>query len=192
MGTSLNAKRRFTRAMIIIKTNIPDVLIIEPRIFGDNRGFFIETFQLHRYQSEAGIDLPFVQDNLSRSCKGVVRGLHFQKSKPQGKLIRVVSGEIFDVAVDIRKESPTFKQWVGIVLCDKTMRQMWVPPGMAHGFAVLSESADLEYKCTDYYDPADEHCLLWDDPEIGIEWPVDNPVLSAKDQNGLLLRDLHL
>ena len=178
--------------MKIIKTSIPDVLLIEPKVFRDDRGLFLETFQQNRYRTEAGIDLPFVQDNHTRSSKGVIRGLHFQKTKPQGKLIRVGSGEVFDVAVDIRKESPTFRQWVGVVLSEKTMQQIWVPPGFAHGFAVLSDSADLEYKCTDYYDPADELCLKWDDPDIGIEWPVKNPLLSPKDQNGLLLKDLPL
>lgn len=178
--------------MKIIKTSIPDVLLIEPKVFRDDRGLFLETFQQNRYRTEAGIDLPFVQDNHTRSSKGVIRGLHFQKTKPQGKLIRVGSGEVFDVAVDIRKESPTFRQWVGVVLSEKTMQQIWIPPGFAHGFAVLSDSADLEYKCTDYYDPADELCLKWDDPDIGIEWPVKNPVLSPKDQNGLLLKDLPL
>ena len=178
--------------MNIIKTRIPDVLIIEPRIIGDERGFFLETFQQDRYRIEAGIDLSFVQDNHSRSSRGILRGLHFQKTKPQGKLIRVASGKVFDVVVDIRKESPTFKQWVGIVLCEKTMRQIWAPPGLAHGIATISDNADLEYKCTDYYDPTDEICLKWNDPDIGIEWPVKNPVLSQKDQNGLLLKDFLL
>ena len=134
--------------------------------------------------------LPFVQDNHSRSGKGVLRGLHFQKTKPQGKLVRVVRGEVFDVAVDVRPGSPTFGQWEGVVLSDDNKRQYWIPPGLAHGFVVLSESADFEYKCTDYYDPSDEGCLLWNDPAVGIEWPVTSPLLSAKDQQGLSLQAL--
>ncbi|MEQ9565511.1 MAG: dTDP-4-dehydrorhamnose 3,5-epimerase [Porticoccaceae bacterium] len=175
--------------MQVIDTKIDDAKIIEPRVFGDDRGFFLETFQAERYAS-AGIDLPFVQDNHSRSAKGVLRGLHFQKSRPQGKLVRVVRGEVFDVAVDIRKDSPTYGQWAGAILSEENKRQFWVPPGLAHGFVVLSDLADFEYKCTDYYFPEDEGCLFWNDPEIGIDWPVDNPVLSAKDQQGLALAEL--
>ncbi|WP_417551901.1 dTDP-4-dehydrorhamnose 3,5-epimerase [Marinomonas fungiae] len=177
--------------MNVIKTNIADVVIIEPKVFGDERGFFLETFQAERYKALAGIDLPFVQDNHSRSSKGVLRGLHFQKSKPQGKLVRVVRGEVFDVAVDIRKDSPTYGQWAGVLLNEENKRQFWVPPGLAHGFVVLSDVADFEYKCTDYYDPSDEGCLIWNDPSVGIEWPAGvEPKLSAKDELGLTLAQL--
>ncbi|CUB02791.1 dTDP-4-dehydrorhamnose 3,5-epimerase [Marinomonas fungiae] len=177
--------------MNVIKTNIADVVIIEPKVFGDERGFFLETFQAERYKELAGIDLPFVQDNHSRSSKGVLRGLHFQKSKPQGKLVRVVRGEVFDVAVDIRKDSPTYGQWAGVILNEDNKRQFWVPPGLAHGFVVLSDVADFEYKCTDYYDPSDEGCLIWNDSTVGIEWPAGiEPTLSAKDELGLTLAQL--
>lgn len=178
--------------MKIISTSVPDVKVIEPKVFGDQRGFFLETYQQDRYRDEAGIDLPFVQDNYSRSGRGVLRGLHLQKTRPQGKLVRVVRGEVFDVAVDLRPESPTFKQWVGEILSESNYKQLWVPPGFAHGFLVLSTHADFEYKCTDYYYPDDEICLAWNDPEIGIEWPTDNPTLSAKDQAGLPLSELDL
>ncbi|MGH1472181.1 MAG: dTDP-4-dehydrorhamnose 3,5-epimerase [Cellvibrionaceae bacterium] len=176
--------------MKIIDTKISDVKIIEPVVFGDQRGFFLETFQADRYKKQAGIELPFVQDNHSRSGQYVLRGLHFQKTKPQGKLVRVTRGEVFDVSVDIRPDSKTFKQWVGVHLSEDNYRQLWVPPGLAHGFVVLSESADFEYKCTDYYDPSDEVCLHWQDPEISIEWPVENPLLSEKDRKGLSLKDV--
>ena len=177
--------------MNVIKTAIEGVVIIEPKVFGDERGFFLETFQEERYEAEAGINLPFVQDNHSRSTKNVLRGLHFQKNKPQGKLVRVVRGEVFDVAVDIRKDSPTYGQWEGVVLSEENKRQFWVPPGLAHGFVVLSDTADFEYKCTDYYDPADEGALAWNDPDVGIEWPEGiEPVLSEKDRNALCLKDL--
>lgn len=176
--------------MKVIETSIAGVKIIEPRVFGDERGFFLETFQARRYAEDAGIDLPFVQDNHSRSAKGVLRGLHFQKTKPQGKLVRVVRGEVFDVAVDIRRDSPTFGRWEAVILSEENKRQFWVPPGLAHGFVVLSETADFEYKCTDYYDPSDEACLIWNDPTVGIEWPLAEPQLSAKDAQGLTLREL--
>jgi dTDP-4-dehydrorhamnose 3,5-epimerase len=177
--------------MNVIKTNIEDVVIIEPKVFGDERGFFLETFQAERYRALAGIELSFVQDNHSRSTKGVLRGLHFQKTKPQGKLVRVVRGEVFDVAVDIRKGSPTYGQWAGVLLSEENKRQFWVPPGLAHGFVVLSDVADFEYKCTDYYDPSDEGCLIWNDPEVGIEWPIDfEPQLSTKDLIGVTLAQL--
>ena len=176
--------------MKVIETAIDGVKIIEPRVFGDERGFFLETFQARRYAEEAGIDLPFVQDNHSRSAKGVLRGLHFQKTKPQGKLVRVVRGGVFDVAVDIRRDSPTFGRWEAVILSEENKRQFWVPPGLAHGFVVLSETADFEYKCTDYYDPSDEACLIWNDPTVGIEWPLAEPQLSAKDAQGLTLREL--
>lgn len=177
--------------MNVIKTNIDGVVIIEPKVFGDERGFFLETFQAERYKELAGIDFPFVQDNHSRSGKNVLRGLHFQRTKPQGKLVRVVRGEVFDVAVDIRRDSPTYGLWAGVILSEENKRQFWVPPGLAHGFVVLSDVADFEYKCTDYYDPADEGCLMWDDPTVDIEWPEGiEPILSAKDQNGLTLGEL--
>lgn len=177
--------------MDVIKTNIDGVVIIEPKVFGDERGFFLETFQAERYKEFAGINMPFVQDNHSRSGKNVLRGLHFQKTNPQGKLVRAVRGEVFDVAVDIRKGSPTYGQWAGTILSEGNKRQFWVPPGLAHGFVVLSEVADFEYKCTDYYDPSDEGCLMWNDPAVGIEWPEGiEPVLSAKDQVGQTLAEL--
>jgi len=176
--------------MKIIDTKIADVKIIEPKVFGDERGFFLETFQKERYLSALNIEGDFVQDNHSRSSKGVLRGLHFQRENSQGKLVRVVRGEVFDVAVDIRPESPTFKQWVGVYLSEENKTQFWIPPGLAHGFVVISEFADFEYKCTNYYDPGSEGCLLWDDPEIGIEWPMESPLLSEKDKCGKLLSEL--
>ncbi|ENM3939736.1 dTDP-4-dehydrorhamnose 3,5-epimerase [Vibrio paracholerae] len=177
--------------MKVIDTAIPDVKIIEPKVFGDERGFFLETFHLKRYQEMLGINLDFVQDNHSRSTKGVLRGLHFQKTKPQGKLVRVVRGEVFDVAVDIRKGSPTFGKWEGVILSEENKRQFWVPPGFAHGFLVLSDIADFEYKCTDYYDASDEGSLLWSDPELDIDWPnVSEIKTSQKDSAAGLLSDL--
>ena len=177
--------------MNIVDTKIPEVKIIEPKVFGDDRGFFLETFQAVRYASVIGDGLTFVQDNHSRSCKGVLRGLHFQKNKPQGKLVRVVTGEVFDVAVDIRKGSVTFGQWVGVLLTGDNKKQFWVPPGFAHGFVVLSDTADFEYKCTDYYDPSDEGAICWNDPDLAIDWPIDfEPSLSAKDLEAGLIRDL--
>lgn len=177
--------------MNVIKTDVAGAVIIEPKVFGDERGFFLETFQAERYKELAGIDLDFVQDNHSRSGKNVLRGLHFQKTRPQGKLVRVVRGEVFDVAVDIRKDSPTYGQWAGVYLTEENKRQFWVPPGLAHGFVVLSDIADFEYKCTDYYDPTDEGCLMWNDPTVGIEWPEGiEPILSAKDAVGNLFVDL--
>lgn len=178
--------------MKISHTKLKDCLIIEPRVFGDERGFFLETFQAIRYDQEAGIDMPFVQDNHSRSAKGVLRGLHFQKTKPQGKLVRVVRGEVYDVAVDIRKGSTTFGKWVGVTLSENNKKQFWVPPGFAHGFVVLSDAADFEYKCTDYYDPSDEGCILWSDPDLDISWPIANPTLSTKDKSAKRLADLSL
>ena len=167
--------------MEVVKTPIEGVLLIKPKIFGDNRGYFVETWQKKRYE-EAGIDLPFVQDNHSKSTKGILRGLHFQKNHPQGKLVMVSLGEVFDVAVDIRKDSPTFGRWFGAILSDKNQHQLWIPPGMAHGFVVLSDVAHFHYKCTDYYHPDDEGSIKWDDPEIGIDWPIDfEPLVSAKD-----------
>ncbi|MDA0843609.1 MAG: dTDP-4-dehydrorhamnose 3,5-epimerase [Bacteroidetes bacterium] len=176
--------------MKVIETKLKDCVIIEPNVFGDERGFFLETFQAERYAAQAGIILPFVQDNHSRSARGVLRGLHFQINKPQGKLIRVVKGEVYDVAVDIRQGSPTFGQWEVIILSEENKTQLWVPPGFAHGFVVLSDTADFEYKCTDYYDPSDEGSILWNDPELNIPWPIDNPKLSEKDANAKKLADL--
>ncbi|MDA0345460.1 MAG: dTDP-4-dehydrorhamnose 3,5-epimerase [Proteobacteria bacterium] len=176
--------------MKVIETKLKDCVIIEPKVFGDERGFFLETFQTERYAAQAGIILPFVQDNHSRSARGVLRGLHFQINKPQGKLIRVVKGEVYDVAVDIRQGSPTFGQWEVIILSEENKTQLWVPPGFAHGFVVLSDTADFEYKCTDYYDPSDEGSILWNDPELNIPWPIDNPKLSEKDANAKKLADL--
>ena len=176
--------------MKIKETRLKDCVVIEPKVFGDKRGFFLETFQDKRYAALAGINLTFVQDNHSRSSKGVLRGLHFQKTKPQGKLVRVVSGEVYDVAVDIRHGSTTFGQWEAVILSEENKKQLWVPPGFAHGFVVLSDFADFEYKCTDYYDPSDEGCLIWNDPELSISWPISNPKLSEKDSNALRLIDL--
>ena len=175
--------------MNVIETALPGVLIIQPKAFGDHRGFFLETFQVERYR-EAGITLPFVQDNHSRSQRGVLRGLHFQKTRPQGKLVSVSRGAVYDVAVDIDPASATYGQFVGVELNDDNHRQLWIPPGYAHGFCVLSEVADFQYKCTDFYFPADEGGLLWNDPDVGIPWPITEPQLSAKDANNPRLRDL--
>jgi dTDP-4-dehydrorhamnose 3,5-epimerase len=178
--------------MIVTKTKLDGCVIIEPKVFGDERGFFLETFQAERYASLAGISSPFVQDNHSRSSKGILRGLHFQKTKPQGKLVRVVRGEVYDVAVDIREGSATFGEWEGVILSEDNKKQFWVPPGFAHGFVVLSDTADFEYKCTDYYDPSDEGSILWSDPDLNIPWPIANPVLSTKDKSAKRLVDLRL
>lgn len=174
--------------MNVIQTNLPEVLIFEPRIFGDDRGFFYESFNAKKFTELSGIKTTFVQDNHSLSAKNVLRGLHYQISQPQGKLVRVVSGEVFDVAVDIRKSSPCFGQWVGVTLSASNKRQLWVPPGFAHGFMVLSDSAEFLYKTTDYWAPEHERCLQWDDPAVGIQWPLQGaPIMSAKDQQGQLL-----
>jgi len=166
--------------MKITETKLSGVLIIEPKVFGDSRGFFKETFQAERYR-EAGIEYTFVQDNYSRSQKGVLRGLHFQITKPQGKLVSCPKGAVFDVAVDIDPESTTYGQYVGVELTEENHKQLWVPPGYAHGFCVLSETADFQYKCTDYYDPSDEGGVIWNDPDVAIEWPIADPSLSNKD-----------
>ena len=176
--------------MNIIPTKLKDCVIIEPKVYGDHRGFFLETFQAERYEALACIAQTFVQDNHSRSQKGVLRGLHFQINKPQGKLVRVVSGEVYDVAVDIRQESPSFGLWHGVRLSEENKRQFWVPPGFAHGFVVLSDTADFEYKCTDYYDPSEEGSLAWDDPCLAIQWPIENPTLSAKDSDAPYFSEL--
>lgn len=175
--------------MNVIHTEIPGAIIIEPKVFGDARGFFLETFQARRY-AEAGIKESFVQDNHSRSARGVLRGLHFQRNYPQGKLVFVTQGEVFDVALDIRPDSPAFGRWTGVTLSAENHRQFYVPPGCAHGFCVVSESADFQYKCTDYYHPEDEGCIRWDDPDVGIEWPVIAPSLSAKDADAPFLKEL--
>lgn len=174
--------------MQIVKTAIPEVLIIEPQVFGDERGFFFESFNQQKFEQLTGVKTEFVQDNHSRSAKNVLRGLHYQIQQPQGKLVRVVAGEVFDVAVDVRRDSDTFGKWVGVLLSAENKRQLWVPPGFAHGFLVLKEATEFLYKTTDYYAPQHERCIRWDDPDIGIEWPLDGtPLLSAKDQAGLSL-----
>lgn len=167
---------------------IPDVLLIEPRVFGDERGFFFESFNQARFEEAVGHPVNFVQDNHSRSVKNVLRGLHYQIQQPQGKLVRVVAGEVFDVAVDLRRSSPTFGQWVGALLSAENKHQLWVPEGFGHGFVVLSEQAEFLYKTTDYYAPQYERCVRWDDPSLAIDWRLQGePVLSAKDAQGLLL-----
>jgi len=174
--------------MNVIPTALPEVLIVEPKVFGDARGFFFESFNQRAFQEQTGLDLEFVQDNHSRSSQGVLRGLHYQIQQPQGKLVRVARGSVFDVAVDIRRSSPRFGQWVGVELSEDNHRQMWIPPGFAHGFVVTSESADFLYKTTDYYAPEHERCILWSDSQINIHWPQLNHLkLSAKDQAGLSL-----
>ena len=176
--------------MNVISTAIPGVLIIEPKVFGDARGFFFESFNQKAFNEATGLNPNFVQDNHSRSAKGVLRGLHYQVQQPQGKLVRVVRGAVFDVVVDIRKSSPTFGKWVGMELTEDNHRQLWVPAGFAHGFVALSESADFLYKTTDYYAPAYERCLAWNDATLNIHWPISGPpTLSAKDAQGL---DLNL
>jgi len=179
--------------MKVVETSIPDVLIIEPKVFGDERGFFYESFNAAAFEAATGLKRQFVQDNHSKSQRGVLRGLHYQIQQPQGKLVRVVAGEVFDVAVDLRKSSPSFGRWFGTHLSAQNQRQLWVPEGFAHGFVVLSESAEFLYKTTDYYAPEHERSLLWNDPALGIQWPIDEaPQLSAKDQAGKLLRDAEL
>ncbi|MGO4760919.1 dTDP-4-dehydrorhamnose 3,5-epimerase [Cupriavidus sp. 2KB_3] len=175
--------------MNIVRTKIDDVVILEPKVFGDDRGFFFESFNAREFGEATGVQRPFVQDNHSRSAHGVLRGLHYQINNPQGKLVRVVSGEVFDVAVDIRRSSPTFGQWVGVRLSAQNKRQLWVPEGFAHGFVVLSESAEFLYKTTDYYSPQFERSIIWNDPDLAIEWPFDGtPVLSAKDAAAVPLK----
>ena len=179
--------------MNVVATAIPDVLIIEPKVFGDSRGFFLESYNARELQACAGITAPFVQDNHSRSQRGVLRGLHYQLADPQGKLVRVAQGEVLDVSVDIRRSSPTFGQWVAVRLSADNQRQLWIPPGFAHGFLVLSDSADFLYKTTAYYNPAEERCIRWDDPQLAIDWQLQGPpLLSAKDREGSLLRDAEL
>lgn len=176
--------------MKITKTAIPDVLVLEPRVFGDSRGFFFESHHDQRFREAAEVDVRFVQDNHSRSAGGVLRGMHYQVERPQGKLLRVVRGAIYDVAVDLRRSSATFGRWVGVDLSEENNLQMWVPPGFAHGFLVTSDSADVLYKTTDYYAPEHERCIAWDDPELAIGWPAGVvPSLSAKDARGLAFHD---
>ena len=176
--------------MIATATKIPDVLIIEPKVFGDSRGFFFESFNQHDFNKAIGKQVSFVQDNHSRSSKGVLRGIHYQIQQPQGKLVRVVSGAVYDVAVDLRKSSPTFGQWVGVELNADNHKQLWVPEGFGHGFVVLSESAEFLYKTTDYYAPEYERCIAWNDSSIGIDWTFqEQPQLSEKDQQGILLEN---
>ena len=174
----------------VTSTAIPDVLILEPKVFGDARGFFFESFNARDFAQATGLSVEFVQDNHSKSAKGVLRGLHYQIEHAQGKLVRVVQGEVFDVAVDLRKSSPTFGKWVGVTLSAENHRQLWVPPGFAHGFVVTSESAEFLYKTTDYWYPEHERSLLWNDPATGINWPIDaEPLLAAKDAAGKCLQD---
>ncbi len=176
--------------MQVRETELPGVLIIEPRVFPDDRGYFKETYQKRRY-AEAGIDVEMVQDNCSRSTRGTLRGLHFQVQQPQGKLVEVTAGEIFDVAVDVRRDSPWFGRWTGVRLSESNHLQIYIPPGFAHGFCVLSEEATVTYKCTDYYAPEHERTLLWNDPDVGIEWPLTEPPrLSEKDRAGKMLGEL--
>ena len=180
--------------MNVIRTAIADVLILEPKIFGDNRGYFLESWNARQFNDAVGHEVSFVQDNHSRSRQGVLRGLHFQRIQPQGKLVRVPQGRVFDVAVDIRPESPTYGQHVGVELSDENQRQLWIPPGLAHGFLVLSESADFLYKTTNYYHPASEGSLRWNDPSLAIQWPLHEIkgelMLTEKDKKGLCLADL--
>ena len=176
--------------MNISTTDLDGVLIVDPEIHQDKRGFLLETFVLDKYEEKFGVDLKFVQNNLSRTFKNTLRGMHFQKNFPQGKLIYSVCGSVYDVIVDIRKESSSFGKWIDVTLSSENRKQLWIPPGLAHGFLVTSEYADLVYKFTDYYHQEDEGCLLWNDPVVGIDWPVENPILSGKDKEGLLLNDL--
>jgi dTDP-4-dehydrorhamnose 3,5-epimerase len=175
--------------MNVLASNIPDVLIIEPKLFGDQRGFFLETYQLERYAVH-GISRPFTQDNLSRSAKGVLRGLHLQNPMAQGKLVSVLRGRVLDVAVDVRRGSPTFGRHVAVELSDENRLQLWVPRGFAHGFAVLSDTADFAYKCDNIYSPKDEIVVRWNDPDLGIDWRTENPSLSARDSTAPLLKDI--
>jgi dTDP-4-dehydrorhamnose 3,5-epimerase len=180
--------------MKIIPTAIPDVLILEPKVFGDERGFFYESFNQQQFAAHTGLNPQFVQDNHSRSARHVLRGLHYQIQQAQGKLVRVTTGAVYDVAVDIRQDSPTFGQWVGVTLSAENKRQLWLPPGMAHGFLVLSEFADFLYKTTDYYAPQYDRCILWNDPDLAIDWPLQGaqPILSHKDQAGCRLKTAEL
>ncbi|MBV1775252.1 dTDP-4-dehydrorhamnose 3,5-epimerase [Burkholderiaceae bacterium DAT-1] len=179
--------------MLITATRIPDVLVLDPKVFGDERGFFYESFNEKAFLKETGVTTTFVQDNHSKSAKGVLRGLHYQIQQPQGKLVRVIAGEVFDVAVDLRRTSPTFGKWVGEFLSANNKRQMWVPPGFAHGFLVVSDYAEFLYKTTDYWAPEFERSIAWDDPDLGIEWPLEMPpILSGKDQKAVRFNEAEL
>lgn len=175
--------------MNVITTQIPEVKLLEPKVFSDERGFFLESYNQKRLEEAIGVTSPFVQDNHSFSTRGVLRGLHYQLDQPQGKLIRLVTGEVFDVAVDMRPSSPTFGRSVSFLLSAQNKRIAWIPPGFAHGFLVLSETADFLYKCTDYYNPQSEQCLLWSDPALAIDWPLPHPKVSLKDGQGKLFKD---
>lgn len=176
--------------MKVTRLSIPDVMLLEPQVFGDERGFFCETYNRRRFADTAGVDVDFVQDNYSRSRRGVLRGIHYQLHQPQGKLVSVVRGEVYDVAVDLRRSSPSFGHWVGAWLSDENRHQLWVPAGFGHAFLVTSDSADFCYKVTDYYAPEHDRCIRWDDPDIAVDWPLDGePQLSEKDQRGKSLRD---
>ena len=176
--------------MQVVQTAIPDLLILEPKVFGDDRGFFFESFNQQTFQNLTGVNAQFVQDNHSKSAANVLRGLHYQIEQAQGKLVRVTAGEVFDVAVDIRRQSATFGKWVGVLLSAENKRQLWVPPGFAHGFVVLKDNTEFLYKTTDYYAPQHERCIRWDDPTIAIEWPITHaPILSGKDQLGVALSE---
>lgn len=177
--------------MNVVKTAIPDVLILEPKVYGDSRGFFFESFNEKIFREATGVKTQFVQDNHSRSARGVLRGLHYQIEQPQGKLVRCTQGEVFDVAVDIRRDSPTFGRWVGEILSAENKRQLWVPPGLAHGFLVLSEGAEFLYKTTEYYAPQLERAIIWNDPDLGIDWPLEGelPLLSPKDSSASTFND---
>lgn len=179
--------------MQFVRTGIPEVLLLEPKVFGDARGFFFESYHRRAFHKATGVDVEFVQDNHSRSTKNVLRGLHYQIRQAQGKLVRVIAGEVWDVAVDLRKSSPTFGKWVGFTLSAESRRMAWIPPGFAHGFVVTSESADVLYKATDYYAPEHERTLLWSDPALGIQWPLAGaPIVADKDRGGTPLRDTEL
>ena len=176
--------------MKVTESRIKGVYTIEPDVYEDDRGFFMETFHIERYRKLLGINLDFVQDNISRSSKNVLRGMHFQKNYPQGKIVKASRGEILDVVVDLRKDSPTYGTWESFRLSEKNKLQVWIPPGFAHGFLVMSDSADIDYKCTEYYHPEDELCLMWNDPEVAIDWTINEPIVTGKDKKGLSLKDL--
>ena len=176
--------------MKVTESGIKGVFIIEPDVYEDDRGFFMETFHNERYRKLLGTNLDFVQDSISRSSKNVLRGMHFQKNYPQGKIVKASRGEILDVVVDLRKDSPTYGTWESFRLSEKNKLQVWIPPRFAHGFLVMSDSADIDYKCTEYYHPEDELCLMWNDPEVAIDWTINDPILTEKDKKGLSLKDL--
>ena len=176
--------------MKVTESGIKGAYTIEPDVYIDDRGFFMETFHIERYRKLLGINFDFVQDNISRSSKNVLRGMHFQRNYPQGKIVKASRGEILDVIVDLRKDSPTYGTWESFKLSEQNKLQVWIPPGLAHGFLVMSDSADFEYKCTEYYHPEDQNCLMWNDPEVAIDWPINDPILSEQDKRGLSLKDL--